>query len=589
MIPNDILDRINDETDIVSLVSQYVQLENVGKNYRGLCPFHDDSSPSFYVSPEKNIAMCMSCRSGGRPINFLRLIKNIPLIDAATELGKLIGIDVLPNRVEKVDPNIKYYQIMKLAMDFYELNLSNSESGLKVLKYLENRGLKEETIKEFNLGYAPNESDILYQYLKSSDISVSDMIELGLVNQAKDGNYYDFFRNRLIFPITNRYGKVVAFSARTLEKKDKVKYINSPESKIFKKSEVLYNLNEANLEIRKHNKVIVFEGFFDTISASQAGIKHSVATMGTSLTDEHVRLIRQATNNVVLAFDGDNAGINAVMKLIPVLENKINTEVLALPSGSDPDDYIKNNGTEKFLKLVNEETLDHYMFRYNYYFNNTDFTNANDLKVFEDNVKKMLTRATPAIISLYSEKLAKALNVNVNTIEIKRERVPLDPYMFEPVPAEKRIVLDNKYVVAEQRLFILMMRSDVWSDRITDNLGVNDFGNIILSQLRMKIATYYMYSRELNLQEFKDMLNEEELNYFETKIQKDYYWIDQIRLEDNEINEYISILKEAPLVRRQEYLRKLMVEKHANKEDFDKIYEEYILNAARLIKSKEDV
>lgn len=588
MIPNNVLDKINEETDIVSLVSEYVHLERSGKNYKGLCPFHDDKSPSFSVSPEKNIAMCMTCRNGGRPINFLRLIKNVSFVDAAIELGDRIGVKVLPNREIKEDPNASYYEIMKLAMEFYELNLFNSESGLKVLKYLNSRGLSEETIKKFKLGYAPNDSNTLYQYLRSSDISVSVMIELGLVSQSKDGNYYDFFRNRLIFPITNRYGKVVAFSARALNKKEQAKYINSPESMIFKKSEVLYNLNEANLEIRKLNKVIVFEGFFDTISASQARIKNTVATMGTALTDEHVRLIKQTTNNVVLAFDGDNAGSEALMKLIPTLENKLNTEVLQLPKGQDPDDYLRKNGRENFLKLIEKETVDHYLFRYNYYYNKTDFNNANDLKTFEDNVKKMLRRATPAIISLYTKKLAKALNIEASSIKIEREQVPLDPYQFDPVPAEKRIKLDNKYIVAEQRLLILMMRSDIWSERISSNLDINDFGHIILSQLRLKISTYYIYNREFSLQEFKDMLNEEELTYFEEKIQKDHYWIEQTRLEEQEINEYITLLKEAPIVRRMEYLRKLMIEKFNKDEEVTKINEEYLLLAARLNRSKEE-
>lgn len=558
-IPKEILDRIDNETDIVALASEFIKLERRGKNYMGLCPFHEENTPSFSVSPEKNIAKCMGCGEGGRPINFYRQIKNIPFQQAAKELADILGIEVETYTNKEVNPNTKLFELMKDAQDFYKFNLTNSLSGLEVVSYLNRRKINNESIEYFNLGYSPDQKDALYQYLKSKEYNTTDMIDVGLIKSAPDGTYYDFFRNRLMFPITDSYGKPVGFSARALSAKENTKYVNSPDTKIFKKSLVLYNINEAGLEIKRKKQAILFEGFFDVISAHQNGVKNGIATMGTSLTIEQIRLIKNLTNNVLVAFDGDNAGINATLKITPgLLQNKMLVEVLKLPDKVDPDDYIKNNGGEAFLKLIEKESYDAYEFEYNYYLNNTNLNNANEIQIFINNVKKMLSFATPAIIAIYRKKLANNLNIDESSIKIVAKDMPV----IDTQPKRIKIKLPSKYEQAEKRLLILMIRSKVWCERITDRLTINDYSNLTLSNIRGKLVAYYSLYNDFDLRVFKDLLNEDELNYFEEKIQKNPNWINQNHLDEKEIEQYIELLKITSKERRKEYLMGLITEKY---------------------------
>lgn len=561
MIPDDILNKIDNETDLVTLVGEFVSLERVGKNFRGLCPFHDDNSPSFYVTPEKNIAKCMSCGEGGRPINFLRKIKNISFNEAVEDLASRLGIE-LPKTQTQKNPHNHLYEIMDSATKFYEMNLFNSKTGLLVLDYLSKRKLAESTIKEFRLGYAQDDNDNLYQYLKELGYKVSDMMSLGLVKQNESGDYYDFFRNRLIFPITNEYNKVIAFSGRTLSKNERNKYVNSPETPIFIKSRTLYNLANAGLEIRKLKKAYIFEGFFDVISAYQEGVLNVVATMGTALTNDHINLIKKSTDNIIMAFDGDEAGINAVLKQLPLLDNKLKVEVVLIPDKLDPDDYFKNYGAVGFLKLVENEALDSFAFRYNYFLSKTDFKNANDIKAFQDNVTKMLSSAPEAVISLYKGLLSERLNISVDDIKVTKKTIrEPQPQLLPPKQVDEKAILDSRYVVAEQRLFILMLRDNDLCDRINNSLNISEYAHPVLSKLRTKIQTYYHYNESFIINEFKDLLEADELSYFETKIQKDMYWIDQPDFEESEINKYLKLLKTTPKLRREKYLRNVMIEK----------------------------
>ncbi|MFA7422437.1 MAG: DNA primase, partial [Acholeplasmataceae bacterium] len=398
---NKLIEQINEKTPIVELVSEFVTLQKAGKNYRGLCPFHQEKTPSFFVSPEKNICKCYGCGEGGSPINFYRKIKNISFQEAAEELAERAGITV-EKAVKQKDPYEVFYQLMHEAKEFYKFNLKNSEKGQEALKYLHQREINDPIIDHFELGYAPEHSDALYKLLNDKGYQVSDMIKLGVVKQKDDGSYYDLFSNRLIFPITNPKGSVVGFSGRTMNPKDSIKYVNSPETVIFKKGQLLYHFNEALPDIRRNKQVVLFEGFFDVISSYDAGIQNGVATMGTSLTIEQAKLIKQFTDSIIIAYDGDDPGMKATLSAINILEKvKLKTEVLTIPESLDPDEFIKAYGPEKYEGLFGEYLKDPYQFRYQYYKKGKDLSNSNDITAFKNQVLEMLSYADKAIQNIY--------------------------------------------------------------------------------------------------------------------------------------------------------------------------------------------
>ncbi|MDY0278323.1 MAG: DNA primase [Acholeplasma sp.] len=590
MISKEILERIDNETDIVSLASEFISLEKRGKNYMGLCPFHDEKTPSFSVSTEKNIAMCMGCGEGGRPINFYRKIKNISLAQAAFELGERLGIEVKEFKEEVFDENEKYYKIMEDASNYYTYNLFNSVSGEKVLAYLENRKLSQDTIKHFKIGYSPRDKDLLYQFLKSKSHSVSDMIDLGLVKQSNDGSYYDLFNNRLMFPITNNRGRVIAFSGRTLDKNDNIKYVNSPETKIFKKGSTLYRGYEANLEIRKRQKVLLFEGFFDVISAYQAGVSNGIATMGTALTNDQATMIRKLTKNIVIAYDGDSAGQKATLSAIPLLiKNRLVVEVLKIPNKFDPDDYIKKHGSEGFNTLLEQNVFDSYNYQYDYYFENTDINNANSVSTFQRNIENMLKGADKTIVALYEKRLASDLNISKDQVTLKVEKPDYEFFEATELPKSKRKKLPSKYEQSEKRILILMFRSRIWYERIIERINIYEYSVVLLGAIRTKLSAFYENNYEFDLTEFKSILSEEEVAYLEEDIFTDIYWEDQIILSDRDIDTYIKLIKATPLLRRIEYLKDKMIRKNNKAEDITNESEEFRRAKLELDLLKEDI
>lgn len=588
-IPKDILQRIDDETDLVALVSEFISLEKKGKNYFGLCPFHDDSNPSFSVTTEKNIAMCMTCKGGGRPINFYREIKNIPFRQAAIELGERLGIKI-DGHQRKVDPNEKYYEIMEETANFYQFNLTNSKSGEVALKYLADRMLSEETIKNFKLGFARSDKDMLYQLLRDKNYNVSDMIELGLVKQANDGSYYDMFINRLVFPITNSFGKTVGFSGRSLEKNSNHKYVNSPETVIFRKSELLYNFNEATQSIKRLGHVILYEGFFDVISSFQQGFYNSVANMGTALTNNQARLIKSITNKVIIAFDGDKAGINAAISAIKPLESAgLIVEVLKIPNKLDPDDYLKQFGPDSFDRLFLESKYDPYAYLYEHYKDETDFNNANDIKSFKNNVEKMLSSADVTIKSLYSKRLSKDLNIDIKEIKIIKEQpkeLYYEDYKEINVIKPKAPSIPDKYENAERRLIYLMIRSRTWFERIKNELSLDEYSTLENGAIRNKLRNFYDRYEVFDLTEFKALLATSEREYLETVLFQDDFWRLQTTLEDSEINEYIGLIKTTTLNRRKTYLENRIIELSKKSKNFTAEIEEIEEIKEKLKKTK---
>ncbi|MDX9691081.1 MAG: DNA primase [Acholeplasmataceae bacterium] len=572
-----LIDEINEKTAIVDLVSEFVSLSKRGKNFMGLCPFHQEKTPSFSVSPEKNIAKCMSCGEGGSPINFLRKIKNISFEEAASTLAERAGITIKTVK-RQVDPNESDYKLMKEVANFYQFNLNHSEKGQEALNYLMTRQMTDDSIKHFMLGLAPSYGQTLFNVLKDKGYAVSDMIRLGVVKQADDGAYYDLFTDRIIFPITNPKGEVVGLSGRTINAKEQVKYINSPETTIFKKGQLLYHFYEALPEIRKSKQVILYEGFFDVISSYQAGIKHGVATMGTSLTKDQAKLISQVTQSIIIAYDGDSAGIKAADQAIPILEkDRLKVEVLTIPEKMDPDDFIKAYGPEMFEQLFGEYTKDAYQFRYDAYKFGKNFQNANDVKEFKKLVLQMIKTSDQSVRVLYTQKLANDLGMNASDFEIIKSK-PKEKEIV--LPKLEKVKIRSKHENAERYLIFSMLRSNEQALKIQSMLKQTDFADHIAATIRLKIEHYYEENDKLDIAEFLDTLSSDQRLYMETDLLTDFHWKNKMDFSEDEIKSYVLLVKEANLKRRYQYL----LEKFHENEEENKHHESEMHDILRQLK-----
>ncbi|MDR2822367.1 MAG: DNA primase [Acholeplasmatales bacterium] len=359
---NEVIEEINKRIDIVELVSRYVPLTQRGKNFIGLCPFHDEKTPSFSVNPEKNIAYCFGCKKGGNPIVFYQNIEKITLKESVERLARELNLET-SNVFGDVKTNLdSYYEVTSHALNFYYNTLVNTESGQNALKYLENRNIGADIINEFKIGYAPKD-DLLLMSLKIREMSISLSLDVGLTNIVGDGSYHDFFTDRLIFPVRNFDGNVVAYSGRVITSQKEMKYINSPSTPIFDKSKVLYRLYEAKQEIINSKFLILTEGFFDCIAFYKAGFKNVVASMGTNLSKDHIRDIKKISDTVVISYDGDDAGINGTLSAMhSLLEENVVVKVITWIDKLDPDEYLNKYGIQAFNNFFNENLMDAFLY-----------------------------------------------------------------------------------------------------------------------------------------------------------------------------------------------------------------------------------
>ncbi|WP_274459285.1 DNA primase [Gemella haemolysans] len=347
------IDYIFDNIDIVSLVSEYVKLEKRGQNYLGLCPFHNEKTPSFTVSPEKKIAHCFGCGKGGNIFQFVSLIENITYNQAIVKLGTRLGLDIESNnnKEESYDLNneldIMYYGHRLLA-DYYNYILLNTKEAEDALKYLLDRGLSEDVIKHFNLGYAPRDNNIALNFFNSNKINLDLMVEAGLLGKNDNGDYYDVFKDRVMFPIKNNQNQVVAFSGRTMSTDKSVpKYYNTHETKIFEKRTVLYNFSDARSFIAKENEVILCEGYMDVIKAHQNGMKNAVALMGTNIDNNKLKEVLSLVKKITLSLDNDEAGSKAQIEIgNRIIQTTDNVYKLKFSGAKDLDEFL----TEKNIK-----------------------------------------------------------------------------------------------------------------------------------------------------------------------------------------------------------------------------------------------
>jgi DNA primase len=355
LISEDVINQIRDRTDIVEVVGQHVSLTRAGQNLKGLCPFHQEKSPSFTVSPSRQIFHCFGCGAGGNVFTFLTRITGASFPETVRELGKKVGIEV-EETASQAGPHaaqaVRIEQLNKAAADWFRGNLNDDQAGAEARAYLASRGMLPSTIERFGIGVAPPEWDGLIKSLAKQGFAQNDLASAGLIIARDNGSgFYDRFRDRVIFTITDLRKRIVGFGGRVLGE-GTPKYLNSPDTALFKKGQTLFALDVAREAVARTKTVIVVEGYFDAIALHQAGLTHTVATLGTALTSEHIQVLRRFASKVVLLFDPDAAGVRAALRGLDLFVNSgLGVKVVTLPVGEDPDTYVRKEGPDAFDRL----------------------------------------------------------------------------------------------------------------------------------------------------------------------------------------------------------------------------------------------
>ncbi|MEK0152347.1 DNA primase [Tetragenococcus halophilus] len=379
-IPQQVIDDVREKTNVVDVIGQYVQLKKSGsKNYSGLCPFHNEKTPSFSVAEDKQFYYCFGCGRGGNVFSFIQEIEGLSFVESVIKVAELEGIEVAEKYQDvsgENEVNSKQQQLIQMhekAAEVYHHMLVNTAAGEAALDYLHKRGLDDQLIEEFNIGFAPNQRDFLSRVFQNESLNTEAFPETGLFVERENGDLADRFYQRIMFPIRNYQGKTVGFSGRffateDFADKEQPKYLNSPETTLFNKREILFNFDKARSSIRKNGTVYLFEGFMDVLAAYRSGATNGIASMGTSLTNEQIAAVTRLAQELVLCYDGDEAGVAATDRAIGHLQESshIDLSVISVPEKLDPDEYVKKYGQEAFMKLLEhgKETVFSFKMRY---------------------------------------------------------------------------------------------------------------------------------------------------------------------------------------------------------------------------------
>ena len=532
-ISNDVINEIRNKTDIVDVVSKYVNLTKKGKNYIGVCPFHDDHSPSMSVSPEKQIQTCFSCGASGNVFTFVADFEHISFAEAVKLLGDKAGISVGSN-VIKSEKKDKYFEIYNYASKFYQNNLF-STLGKNAIDYLDNIKIDKDTIKKFGIGLSMQKAS-LTEYLLSKNYTLDELITAGISND----NGSDIFINRIVFPIYDLGGNPVAFSGRIYNTKDTSKYINTKETNKFKKGKILYNYHIAKEYLKKNDTIIIMEGQMDVIRASTIGIDNVIATMGTALTKDHKNIIKNMANTVILCFDGDAAGEKATNAAIELLEDtNLNIKVVRLPNGMDPDEYILKEGKDSFISQIKfaSNLIDYKMELLK---KNKDFSNIKDISSYINLVMNELAYEKDSIvIELNIKKLANNFNIDYNTLMDKYNNMKKSQKIIS-----KNIVKEHKsydkYRQAENNLIYYMLKDSSVIEMVDKRVGYFPTKNI--RELSNEIIYYFHKYGIINVADFISYISDREeiLNALKDIIAMDI----KEEFEVREIEDYIFVINE---------------------------------------------
>lgn len=501
----DIIEEVKSRCDIVHIISQYISIKQSGTNFKGLCPFHGEKTPSFYVSTSKQMYKCFGCGEGGDVIKFVMSMENLEFMDALKLLAKQCGVDVNTNMNEetklKMEKINKFQNIHREAARYYFSNLITSKNP--GYNYLRNRGLDDKIIKKFGLGYSLKSWDSLKNYLLSKGYTNEELSECGLITYKKENNKsYDKFRNRVMFPIFDYRGNVIGFGGRVLDDSEP-KYLNSPDTLIFNKRFNLYGLNFSRKEIIDKTMILV-EGYMDLISLYQYGIKNVVATLGTALTDQQGMLIKRYADSAIISYDSDDAGIKATLRAIDILTKlDINVKILNLKDCKDPDEFIRKYGLDEFKKAINLST-NHVKFKIDNLKNNFDLNKGEDRVKFAKEASIIIKGIkSPVEVDYYTKYLSSLIDISVESIkrEIygknykKYKNNSFNKYKNrEDKIIEKPKIIENGKKYVEENLIKIMLESSSLRENIFLKISEDDF---LLNDSR-EILKFMIKNRELD-------------------------------------------------------------------------------------------
>ena len=510
VITNEEINNIRSKANIVDIIGSYLPLTQRGRNYLCVCPFHDDHSPSMSVSEEKQIYKCFACGNTGNVFTFVENYEDVSFLDAVMIVAEKCGISIDKSLIKnnKVVSNKEEFEIMNLAEKFYQNNLK-TEFGTTALDYLNKRGISEEFIKEFGIGLSLDNSNTLYNLLLKKKYNVGKLLDVGIINQSED-RYYDMFTRRITFPLWDKDGNVVGFSARIYRgEKDTSKYVNSRESKLFKKGETLYNYHRARDFVKLEKSVIVVEGFMDAIRLFVGGVKNVVALQGTALTKEQINLLKKLHSKVILCLDNDSAGENATLSNgEAMIKEGLEVYVIRLSGQKDPDEYVLANGIEAFKNnLVNPMT--YFDFKVNYLKKNRDLSKTNDLAMYVNQVLEEVANSKDDIlIELTLKKISEEYNLS---LEVLKEKVKgLKKVNSQDIKTVKK---DNKlkkdaYMLSSDKIIYFMLNGGEYIDEYQKKLGF--FDDAMHREIANEIIYYYQKNNDINPPDFITYVSDKE-------------------------------------------------------------------------------
>ncbi len=535
----DIINEVRRKNDIVDVIGEKIPLEKRGKNYFGVCPFHDDTNPSMSVSREKQIYTCFSCHATGNVFTFLMNYEHKEFNQVLSDLANRVGITLSGFKTKKVSTKYdEWYKIYDLANKYYQNNLLSKE-GEGAREYLNNRSIDDLTIKEFEIGYSLKKRDDLTKLLTMKGHSVDLLNKIGLSSED-----HDIYNSRLMFPLHDLNGKVIGFSGRIINNGKQNKYLNTKETELFKKGKLLYHYHIAKEEARVKKSVIIMEGFMDIIRASTVGIKNTVATMGTALTKDHIKEIKRLSNNIILCFDGDEAGVKATLASGELFKSEgIEVKVITLPGEDDPDTYILKNGKDAFQSLINN-AIYYSDFKIKNLSRNRNFASSEEKANYIHEVLEEASKINDTIrTEIILKDLAKKFEIGYNTLEKSFQELVNNKEIKKEVVTTPRKVQPkkkDKYQKASLNIIYYMLNKQDIIDMVEDEHLV--FPTEALRALESEIVYFYHKYGFINEADFYTYLTPkgELLNLLNEVLEMDL----KTTLTKEELYDYFKVIRE---------------------------------------------
>ncbi len=551
---SDLLEEIRNRCDIVDIISEYVHLKPAGKGFKGLCPFHEEKTPSFMVSPEKQLFHCFGCGEGGNVFNFLMKYEKLSFFEAVKMLAQKAGV---PLPVDEEKENIlhkkkeRLYKLNNLAANYYRECLFRTNQGKKVINYFKKRGINDTSVEKYKLGYAPPGWDALTNFLKKKGYSYEELIKAGLIKKSKiEGKYIDYFRDRIIFPIFNLSGRVIGFGGRVLD--DSLpKYINSPETLVYNKGSNLYSLNFAKEDIRKKDYLIIVEGYTDVLITQQYEFNNVAASLGTALTTKQIDLIKRFTDTVLIAYDADSAGNMATLRSLDLLvKSGLEVKVIDLPLGYDPADFLIKKGRKPFQNLIDKSlSLIDYKLKLLY--------SKYSIKTIEGKVK-VVKEILPTLNVIGNEVELRAQTKKISEeLKLSEEAILIELKRYKRGSRDSshnfiKLNSESGNIKAEKILIGCMLENEKIAQDILTKLKAEDFSVLLHGQIVTAIEKNLKDDKIVDSQKVIDYLNDDKAAKLISKILME----ETITFDEKIIYGYVDTINNFKLAQERKNLEK---------------------------------